>query len=191
MNQKYKWWIIGCASILLLASITSIILIRRKRNRKSDPTKNIIIGDSQTPFIAKNTKKAIILDKKGSEESLWKGGMALKWLKNAVLKYKKSPEINSVIINIGTNGGFNLKEDVSGLVDAIKEKFPNAELYVVQGSWGWGGNKNKTLQNVKDYYDKFKNEGVKIIEPPIGKVSDPHSNLPIYSEIGKAIDNEL
>jgi hypothetical protein len=193
MNQKYKWWILGGVSILVLATLTSFVLIRRSKNKKknSDPTKNIIIGDSQTPFIAKNTTKATILNKTGSEESLWKGGMGLTWLKKAVLKYKKSPDINSVIINIGTNGGFNVNEDIEGLVDAIKEKFPNAKLYAVQGSWGWGGNKDKTLAGVKKYYKKFEDNDVELIEPPIGKVSDPHSNLPVYAEIGKAIDNEL
>jgi hypothetical protein len=47
------------------------------------------------------------------------------------------------------------------------------------------------LAGVKKYYKKFEDNDVELIEPPIGKVSDPHSNLPVYAEIGKAIDNEL
>jgi hypothetical protein len=207
MNSKYKWWILGGVSILILGTLTTIYFVRKKKsgkkssngdekndnnNKKStDYTKNIIIGDSQTPFIAKNTTKAIILNKVGSEEALWKGGQNLKWLKGAVEKYKKSPEINAIIINIGTNGGFNVKEDVVGLVNSIKSTFPNADLYAVQGSWGWGGNKNKTLEMVTNYYNKFKDVGVKLIEPPIGSVKDPHGNLPVYAQIGKSIDNEL
>ena len=44
---------------------------------------------------------------------------------------------------------------------------------------------------VTNYYNKFKDVGVKLIEPPIGSVKDPHGNLPVYAQIGKSIDNEL
>jgi hypothetical protein len=33
--------------------------------------------------------------------------------------------------------------------------------------------------------------GVKIIEPAIGNVNDPHGNLPIYKQIGEEIDKQL
>ena len=115
--------------------------------------------------------------------------MGLSWLKNAVDKYPLRKDVGSVVVNIGTNGGFGQKDDIAGLVSSLKEKFPNAKLFAVQGSWGWGGNKNITNEAVKSYYDKFKAEGVKIVNPPIGVVSDPHSNLPIYKEIGKSIDS--
>jgi hypothetical protein len=170
----------------------SVYLISRRRKKKNvDESKNYIIGDSQTPFIDKNSSKASRISENSGESALWKGGMGLTWLKGAVEKYDVSPDVNSIIINIGTNGGFNPNEDIEGLVNAVKTKFPNAKLFAVQGSWGWGGNKNVTQEKVNTYYNKFKNLGVKIIEPAIGSVADPHGNLPIYTEIGKAIDNEL
>ena len=127
----------------------------------------------------------------GGENVLWKGGMGLKWLKDAVSKYPITKDIKNVVINIGTNGGFNPNEDIDGLVNELKRVFPNAKFFVVKGSWGWGGNKDVTETKVNTYYKKFENEGVMIINPAIGSVKDPHSNLPIYKEIGKSIDNTL
>jgi hypothetical protein len=181
----------------VIGTTTTLIILnkRRKGNRNpekyQDKNKNIIVGDSQTPFIAKNTTKAIILSSEGSEEALWKGGKNLSWLRDAVKKYKESPDINAVIINIGTNGGFSKKDDVNGLFEALKKTFPNADFFAVKGSWGWGGNKDKTEQMVNEYYNLFAEKGAKVIEPAIGKVQDPHGNLPIYSEIGKSIDKAL
>ena len=197
MWKKYKWWIVGGIALLVIGTTTTLIILnkRRKGNRNpekyQDKNKNIIVGDSQTPFIAKNTTKAIILSSEGSEEVLWKGGKNLSWLRDAVKKYKESPDINAVIINIGTNGGFSKKDDVNGLFEALKKTFPNADFFAVKGSWGWGGNKDKTEQMVNEYYNLFAEKGAKIIEPAIGKVQDPHGNLPIYAEIGKSIDKAL
>ena len=178
---------------MILSTTTGFVLARRGKKKKdySDKSKNIIIGDSQTPFIAKNTTKAVILSNEGSEGALWKGGKNLSWLKGAVEKYKESPDVNAIIINIGTNGGFSKKDDVSGLFSALKKTFPNANFFVVKGSWGWGGNTDKTEKIVNEYYDLFTKEGGKVLEPAIGKVKDPHGNLPIYKEIGKSIDSEL
>lgn len=193
MWKKNRWLIIGGILLLVVSTTTGFILAKRSRKKKdySDKNKNIIIGDSQTPFIAKNTSKAIILSKEGSESALWKGGKNLSWLKGAVEKYKESPDINAIIINIGTNGGFSKRDDVSGLFSSLKKTFPNADFFVVKGSWGWGGNKDKTEQMVNEYYAMFENEGAKILEPAIGKVNDPHGNLPVYAEIGKSIDKAL
>lgn len=152
---------------------------------------NYIIGDSQTPFIDMNSNKATKLGKKGGEEVLWKGGIGLSWLKSAVRNYPISKDVKSIIINIGTNGGFNPNDDVNGLVSSIIEKFPNAKILAVQGSWGWGGNKKVTQQIVDKYYNKFRNLGVEVVSVPIGKVQDPHGNLPVYSKIGTEIDNLL
>ncbi len=157
----------------------------------SQQNKNYIIGDSQTPFIDMNSSKASRINNKSGVESLWKSGMGLSWLKTAVEQYPVSKDVNAIIINIGTNDGFNLKDDVTGLVGAVRKKFPNAKLFAVQGSWGWGNNSKISEEKVRAYYSKFENVGVTLIYPPIGKVKDPHGNLPIYKEIGKEIDKEI
>lgn len=202
MISKKQWFIIGGISVVVVSILTIIIVRYRKKPKTtkneepnktntSDKTKNIIIGDSQTKNIAKNTKKAQLISSTEGEKSLWQSSKNLSWLKKAVDKYKKSPDINSVTINIGTNGGFSLKDNVKGLVASIKEKFPNAKLYAVQGSWGWGGNGDKTIDDINKYYDKFRDSGVKVLEPPIGKTLNPHNYIDSYKKISKSIDNEL
>ena len=181
-------YLIGTVISLVFASIL-IVLIRKKMGNESDGI-SIIIGDSQTPLIASQSKKAKLLGSVGSEENLWKGGMGLSWLKQAVDNYPSiNKAIKNIFINIGTNGGFNPKDNADGLIDSLKIKFPKAKLFMVQGSWGWGNNKDITTDRVKNYYDKFSD--TTIIDPPIGSVSNPHINLPIYKEIGKEIDNQI
>jgi flavodoxin len=153
--------------------------------------KSIIIGDSQTPYIAKQSQKIKMLGSLGGENVLWKGGIGLKWLKDAVTKYPVSNDVKNVVINIGTNGGFNIKDDVLGLINELKRVFPKSKFYAVKGSWGWGGNKNKTQSQVDAYYDKFKNNSVIVLQTAIGSVTDPHGNLPVYKEIGKEIDKTI
>ena len=154
-------------------------------------TKNYIIGDSQTPFFDKNSSKVSRISEQSGKSSLWEGGQNLSWLKSAVEDYPVSPDVNSITINIGTNGGFNPNDDVSGLISAIQKTFPNAKLYAVQGSWGWGYNDDVNEQQVKAYYDKFRALDVKVISPAIGSVKDPHGNLPIYATIGKELDKAI
>lgn len=150
---------------------------------------NILIGDSQTPFIAKWSTNTTLLNKVGSESSLWKGGMGLNWLKSAVTNYKLDTLIQSVTFCIGTNGRFSSKDDIIGLVNITKERFPNAYLYVVQGSWGWGGNVNVTKSVVDSYYNRFNQLGVVVIEPPIGKCEPHNANLPQYKQIANNLDS--
>jgi hypothetical protein len=155
---------------------------------------NIIIGDSTTPMLASLIKNVRILGKKGSEETLWKGGMGVKWLKDAVGKFGVSPGVRNVVINIGTNGGFNPNDDIKGLFSNLKRVFPSARFIVIQGSWGWGGNKNVTEGQVKKYYQKFANEGGIVIDPPEGYVATDalaHSHLPSQDAIAKAINSLL
>jgi hypothetical protein len=150
---------------------------------------NILIGDSQTPFIDEWSYNATLLNKIGSESSLWKGGIGLNWLKLAVTNYKLDTLIQSVTFCIGTNGRFSSKDDILGLVDITKKRFPNAYLYVVQGSWGWGGNVNVTKSVVDSYYTRFNELGVEVIEPPIGKCEPHNVNLPQYKEIARNLDS--
>jgi hypothetical protein len=152
---------------------------------------NIIIGDSQTPFVDMNTTKASRISTEPGMSSLWQGGKGVSWLIDALSQFQESPEISNVVIVIGTNGNFGKYNDnISLLFELLRTKFPNANFYAVQGSWGWGGLKNTQEKNVREYYKKFAREGATIIEPPIGKI-EPHGNKPVYAEIGAAIDSLL
>ena len=172
--------------------ITKTTIVKKEEPIVFDIKKNILTGDSQTPFVAKWSTKSCLLNKKGSESALWKGGMGLNWLKTSITNYPKDSTMQSVTFCIGTNGRFSLRDDIKGLVEVTKEKFPNAKLFVIKGSWGWGGNVNVTESTVNNYYNKFSELGVVVVNPPIGKCSEPHNpNLPQYKEIAKNLDSLL
>ena len=154
--------------------------------------KHIIIGDSQTPYVDMNSQKAERISTNPGKSSLWEGGKTMSWLISAVELYKVDSTVCSIIVVIGTNGGFGkfIKDNPEKLFTIINSKFPNSKVYVVQGSWGWGGLKNIKESDVRSYYNNWKQFGVTIIEPPIGKI-EPHGNKPIYKKIGKNIDSLL
>ena len=152
---------------------------------------NIVIGDSQTPYVDAATTKASRISTTGGKSSLWLGGMGVNWLKDAVNSYPTvNNNVKNVVTVIGTNGDFGkvfgASEDIAGLFAAIHTKFPNATILVVQGSWGWGKMRS-TEQDVRTYYKKYSDLGGILIEPPIGNV-EPHGSRPVYTTIGAAID---
>jgi len=154
--------------------------------------KNIIIGDSQTPYVDMNTDKASRISNTAGPQSLWKGGETVDWLIKSLEKFVKAPNVENVIIVIGTNGMYGklFNDDIPKLFKLLKVKFPNANFFAVQGSWGWGGLAKVKEENVRKYYKKFEQEGATIIEPPIGNV-EPHGNRPVYELIGAKIDSLL
>jgi hypothetical protein len=157
-------------------------------------TTNIVIGDPQASVIAGKSRKANLIGRKAGESNLWYPGADVSWLKNALRKFPISPEVNNVIICIGTNGGFNPNDDVNGLFGELKGKFPNANFHTVQGSWGKGSNVEVELYNVERYYNNFKN-----YSNIIGSVGDignlklhPHNpKIRSYDEIANEIDRSL
>jgi len=160
----------------------------KKEVKKVLPQKNIIIGDSQSPFVDWGSADFNLISTVGGQSSLWLGGKTLGWLLEAVKVYPGDTTVTGVAIVVGTNGGFNKSDKISELVTECKLKFPNSKFYVVQGSWGWRGVSNKTEKQVRDYYLKFAELGVQVVEPPIGKI-EPHGRKPIYKIIGKNLDS--
>ena len=191
--SKEEWLVFLAVGVVVYALVSNKKGGTRKASAKVDKSKNYVIGDSQSPYIDWGSEKVSVIGKKGNlgaEEFLWLGGKDLKWLKGALEKYAVSPDVNSITINIGTNGGFNQNDDLAGLVELVKQKFPNAQLLAVQGSWGWGGNAKITEQQLRNYYKRFKDLGVEVIEPPIGAI-EPHGNKPVYKTIGASLDKAI
>lgn len=151
---------------------------------------NIIIGDSQSPYVDWGSDKFKLIDTKSGIKSLWKGGETLSWLLSAVKLYKIDTTVCNVAICIGTNGGFNKKDNILGLVEQLHITFPKSKLFVIQGSWGWGGVVNKTESIVREYYLEFKKIGVIVIEPPIGHI-EPHGRNIVYQKIGENLDKMI
>jgi hypothetical protein len=106
-----------------------------------------------------------------------------------VQRHKVSPNVQNVFLCIGTNDLY-VDKGIEKLFKSIWVTFPNAKIYVIQGSWGWGGLKRTKYEKVKKYYKRYEELGGIIIGPPIGK-GDPHCNCPVYKEIGESIDNIL
>ena len=144
---------------------------------------NIIIGDSQTPYVDRNSKKVERV------VGLWKGGIDVPVLTKMVQRHKVSTNVQNVFLCIGTNDLY-VDKGIEKLFKSLWITFPNAKIYVIQGSWGWGGVTHTKYDKVKKYYKRYEELGGTIIEPPIGK-GDPHCNCPVYKEIGKVIDNIL
>ena len=161
-----------------------------KIEQKSDTLKSIIIGDSQTPFVDNASEKVSRISTTSGMSSLWQGGKTVSWLILALEKYSTDNTVGNVVLCIGTNGGYSSKDNIEKLITLTKEKFPNSKLYAIQGSWGWGGIKDVTETKVRNYYKKYEELGVVIVEPPIGKI-EPHGNKPIYKVIGKELDKLL
>ena len=181
-----KYYIIGAVLVISIA-----LAIYSFSGNKSKGKRGIIIGDSQSPYIAKQSQKAKLLHNESGENALWKVGQNLFWLLNAVKKYPVTKDVGYVVVSIGTNGGFNTNDNIKELVKEIERVFPNATLIGVKGSWGWG---NNTLKNgvdeskVNKYYNVFSDLGVKIVPTPIGE-NEPHGDRPSYKKIGKELDN--
>jgi len=164
----------------------------KEQNTEEGKTpKNIIIGDSQTKYVAKRTSKAQMISGSEGESTLQKGSTTVNWLRDSVKKYPVSPEVQNVILCTGTNGGYsNFENDIDGLFSAVKKTFPNAKIFAVQGSWGWGGLTKYNESSVRNYYKKYQALGATLIEPPIGGI-EPHGDRPVYKLIGADIDSKL
>jgi GH24 family phage-related lysozyme (muramidase) len=189
-RKKEAGWIRECTKCSTGGEFTSENL--------STPT-NIIIGDSQTPYVAAKSSKCKMIPGPEGVSTLHQGSTTVNWLRDAVNSYPKTDSVNNVILCTGTNGGYgNFQNDIDGLFQAVKKTFPNAKIFAVQGSWGWGGNSNYTERQVRNYYKKYESLGATLIEPPIGCTNtnpktycDPHGHYPVYAKIGEDIDNNL
>lgn len=190
LKQAQKFGVRDINHARELADKKFVPVKREKKNLVSG--KNIIIGDSQVPWLDMNTSKASRLSQSGGKASLWESGKTVSWLISALSEYPVSPEIENVVIVIGTNGGYGkyMQDNIPKLFESLRRTFPNARFFAVQGSYGFGSLKDITEDDVRNYYSKFRAQGATVIEPPIGKV-EPHGNRPIYAKIGKTLDSLL
>lgn len=171
--------------------------------KESTPLEYIAIGDSQTPYIVQDSSIVKLINKADGVPYLHKSGWTFNQLLEAVQVYPVSDKVKGVVVCIGTNGGFNRKDDITTLKLALNRVFPNAsKLVVVKGSWNWGNNTEKngvTEKSINAYYDLYKNAGFTVIGTAIGDMSKykkysyaPHNgNIPTYKSIALGIDKYL
>lgn len=135
-------------------------------------TQSLIIGDSQVRYIAMNSSKAEALIR------LTQSGIGLKKLNEKVKGYKVSKNVQNIFVCIGVNDNYKYEE--VGFMKNLKRTFPNARIYMIKGSYGWGN----TPRFKPSYYDNFHTE---VLKNGIGK-GDPHKNKNSYKLIGQEID---
>ena len=124
---------------------------------------HVLIGDSQTFYLSKHSKQIKQIRK------LSKSGIGVYGLTKKVLPYPISRNVKTVSLCIGVNDNYK-DVGIKDLMNTIKRTFPNSTIYIIQGSWGWGGIKDVTETKVRTYYKRFEKLGVTIIEPPIGRM---------------------
>lgn len=173
---------------------------------------HICVGDSQTPYVSRNTTKAEIIGPPGVP-NLHHGGETVKWLISAVKTRAISPLVKTVVVVIGTNGRFSKYDKVETLVPTMLERFPNARFLIVQGGYGWGYRNGQAvnlfmtdkpgltdaqrevedLKIVQTYYARFtaafkaagKADRCIIVEPGIGKptMKKKDANGQLYDQV--------
>ena len=97
-----------------------------------------------------------------------------------------------VILSIGSNNSWDLDSDGvdKKLIEKIKEVFPSANLYILNGSYGWGNLIGKTDKYWKDQIDNY----TRFYEKNFTIIGDVNklTNHPIKGDnLLKSIDKEL
>lgn len=144
---------------------------------------HFLIGDSQTFFLKKHS--TIVTQNINLSQS----GIGISQLIKKVDNYHVSPETKSVTICVGVNDGY-VDKGIEQLMTKVKNTFPNATIFVIKGSWGWGTVKNLNHNKFNDYYKKFQDLGANIVPTPIGQ-GDPHKNKKVYKTIMSELENNL
>lgn len=142
----------GCEKERIFPVITNI--------KKQISRKSIIIGDSNVDVI-KSTKG---MDTSISISKIRKSGISSIGLIDLLKRSKIDTVYNTIFVAIGTNDNYNIDYSLK-LKAEIYRVFPNTkEIYVIYGTRGWGSVTNKTERNQNDYYNKYKNNGFKIVK---------------------------
>ena len=144
---------------------------------------HILIGDSQTYILAKHSTKIKRVPK------LTQPGIGVLQLTSKVRLYPVSPNIKSVSVCIGVNDGYK-DRGIQQLLIRIKNTFPNAKIYIIQGSWGWGKVRKANQNTLNKYYKQYIDSGCILIAPAIGR-GDPHKDKNVYKIIMKSLESQI
>jgi hypothetical protein len=110
-------------------------------------------------------------------------GKTLAWLSSQVIgDTNKYDSVKTYFqVGIGTNDGYPIdnttKSRIKTYTAKLKQNFPNATLYVLPGTYGWGSVKGNdyTKQRLKNYYKQYEDEGWTLLWPnKSGNEIDPN-----------------
>jgi hypothetical protein len=167
-----------------------LVLISKKVfASKSELTnaKNLVVGDSHAVMIGGKVKKAVV------DSKIAHSGWNVSNLLTALSNYPISNNVGMVFISIGTNSGYNKNDKIESLISKLNQVFPNAELFVFKGSYGWSGkweNKNAEKDQVP-YYQRFEDAGVTVLNSGLGYFSTDAQAHSTSSNQAKAIITEI
>lgn len=185
MNQTTK------NVIYISFAMAVLVLISKKLFASNNNTelvngKNLIVGDSHAVMIGAKVKNAIL------DPKLAKSGWRVSNLIDALSNYPVSAGFSKVFISIGTNGQYSKNDKIEVLINKLKEKFPNATLYVFKGSHGWSASGNQAAAlNQSPYYKRFQDAGVNVLNNGLGYFSTDAEAHSTSTNQAKAIINEI
>ena len=99
------------------------------------------------------------------------GGKTLSWLKQQINgDGNVYASVESFFqVGIGTNDGYptkdSTKKDIKSYTDLVRKKFPNATVYILPGTRGWGSVSSITLSQMKSYYKQYTDLGWTLLWP--------------------------
>jgi hypothetical protein len=183
--------------ILVTLGMSVLVLIAKKITANTQKAtacfgRKLIIGDSHAVLIGSKVSNAKV------DPLLAKSGWRVSNLMSALSGYPVTNDVCKIFISIGTNGQFSSSDNVEGLITQIRTKFPNAELYIYKGSYGWSGTgsqRESILKSAKErynpYYKRFQELGVNILNNGLGYFPTDASAHSVTSSQAKAIISEI
>ncbi len=182
--------------IAVLISIPIILILNKtlgKSNSNNLPKdlnlngRKLVIGDSHSVGIGRSTD-GVEVDKK-----IAVGGWTLANLMSALNNYPITKDVTVIFISIGTNGQFSSADKIEDLIRLLRQKFPNASLFIYKGSYGWSGSRTKEqlVERMNNYYKRFADNGVTVLKNGLGYFSDGGDAHNTNTPQAKAIINEI
>jgi hypothetical protein len=155
-------------------------------NQDLSKVKNVIVGSSSVAVLGKISKDSTYGSLSSNKIYTYYNcqGKKLEWLRTQIKKDNNTYTNvkNFFQVGIGTNDGFPTstaqKSQIEQYTNLVKEKFPNATLYVFPGTYGWGNVTNKTEKQVLDYYKQYTDLGWTLLRPKDSGGNFISSNLP-------------
>jgi hypothetical protein len=183
--------------LLITLGMSALVLIAKKLTATAPKApcigRKLIIGDSHAVLIGSKISNAKV------DPLLAKSGWRVSNLISALSGYPVTNDVCRIFISIGTNGQYSSSDNIEGLISLIKSKFPNVELYIFKGSYGWSGTtasqKESILKSAQSkynpYYQRFEELGVTILNNGLGYFPTDAQAHSVTSSQAKAIISEI
>jgi len=95
------------------------------------------------------------------------------WLYSQLTKSPVQPAVKNLIVSIGSNDQWGTTS-LTNLINVIKQKFPNASYYILNGNYGWGSLKLDTTTTpvhnstywttqINNYINVFTSNGFRVV----------------------------